>query len=380
MKLLARYGALMMAIVGGILPLQAQTDSTSWIRRTAENIFGEEAPAGEPRYLVYPTIGYAPETSIELGLSAVALFYAKKDYQRNRLSEVQLFSFITLQRQYGIWFDHAVYGDDDKWFLLGKIRQQRFPLLYFGIGPDLQEENANLVDASYTLVRERVLRKLAPNLFLGLEFDYQRLYNTSFERDPIHDPLGTEGSQNLGLGLGLVYDNRHNVLNVREGFFAEVAYLRYGSAWGSDFTFDGVYTDFRYYRPISVDHKQVLAAQLVGTFVNGEVPFNQLALMGGEQLMRGYYLGRYRDNNYVAGQLEYRFLPFPFSKRFGGAAFLGMGTVGPTIGDLRLDQLKVAGGAGIRFLLFPSKDIYVRFDVAFSEDGPGFYFFTGEAF
>ena len=63
--------------------------------------------------------------------------------------------------------------------------------------------------------------------------------------------------------------------------------------------------------------------------------------MGGEQLMRGYYLGRYRDNNLVAGQVEYRFLPFPFSKRLGAAAFLGAGTVAPKVGDLRLSQLKV---------------------------------------
>lgn len=371
---------LLLSFIFSFSPLNAQTDTTSWLKRTTQNVFGEDAPPGEPRLLAYPTIGYAPETSFEFGISAVLLYYAKKNYEQNRLSEIRLFSFITLERQYGIWLDHDVYGDEDKWFFLGKIRQQRFPLLYFGIGPDLAEEDANLVDASYTLIRERVLHKVVPNLFLGLEFDYQRLYNAAFERPAVPEPLGTAGSQNLGLGLGLVYDNRHNVLNVREGIFAEVAYLRYAPAWGSDFAFNGVYTDLRYYRPMTADHKQVLAAQLVGTFVSGDVPFNQLALMGGEQLMRGYYLGRYRDNNLIAGQVEYRFLPFPFSKRLGGAAFLGMGTVAPTIGDLRLSQLKVAGGAGIRFLLFPSKDIYVRFDVAFSEDGPGFYFFTGEAF
>jgi len=30
--------------------------------------------------------------------------------------------------------------------------------------------------------------------------------------------------------------------------------------------------------------------------------------------MRGYYLGRYRDKNLLAGQIEYRILPFGFSK------------------------------------------------------------------
>ncbi|MEO0405438.1 MAG: BamA/TamA family outer membrane protein, partial [Bacteroidota bacterium] len=117
------------------------------------------------------------------------------------------------------------------------------------------------------------------------------------------------------------------------------------------------------------------------TPLNGdEVPFNQLALMGGENLMRGYYLGRYRDNALLASQVEYRFLPFPFSKRFGGVAFAGVGAVSPKIVDLNLNQVRASGGLGLRFLLFPGKDIYTRFDVAATNEGLGYYVFIGEAF
>jgi len=38
------------------------------------------------------------------------------------------------------------------------------------------------------------------------------------------------------------------------------------------------------------------------------------------------------------------------------------------------------GGAGLRFLLFPEKDIYTRIDYALTKEGSGFYFFIGEAF
>ena len=47
--------------------------------------------------------------------------------------------------------------------------------------------------------------------------------------------------------------------------------------------------------------------------------------MGGESLMRGYYLGRYRDRHLLATQVEYRILPFTFSKRWGASIFLAMG-------------------------------------------------------
>jgi outer membrane protein assembly factor BamA len=124
-----------------------------------------------------------------------------------------------------------------------------------------------------------------------------------------------------------VYDNRHNVLNVRRGFFSELAYLNYNKRWGSAFNFHYVTFDSRLYRPLG---KQVLALQLAGNFTTGDVPFNQLALIGGETIMRGYYLGRYRDRSYLATQAEYRWLPFPFSRRFGGVVFGAVGSVAPT--------------------------------------------------
>jgi outer membrane protein assembly factor BamA len=225
-----------------------------------------------------------------------------------------------------------------------------------------------------------VLRKIAPNLFLGLEGDFQRLYRASFEPDLSPLPLGGAGTLNLGLGLGLVYDSRHNVLNEREAWFAELAFLSYQPAFGSEFSFNGWYGDLRWFHPITADKKQVLAVQAIGTLMNGEVPFNQLALLGGEQMMRGYYSGRYRDKAYAAMQVEYRFLPFPFSKRLGGAAFLGIGGVAPQVAELNLRQFQPAGGIGIRYLVFPQKDIFMRLDVGFTREGPGFYIFTGEAF
>jgi hypothetical protein len=40
----------------------------------------------------------------------------------------------------------------------------------------------------------------------------------------------------------------------------------------------------------------------------------------------------------------------------------------------------MAGGIGARYLVFKSKDIFVRFDLAFTREGNGYYFYIGEAF
>ncbi len=351
-----------------------------WAKRTASRFSGDSLSPEKPRFLIYPTLAYSPETSIEIGFSSLLLYHARNNAEQNRLSEVQAFTFITLRGQYGLWFDHALYGDQDKWFFLGRLRFQRFPLLYFGIGPDTDGNDPAVIDASYALIRERVLHKITKDFFGGIEFDYQNLHRVAFEQpdaNPYDLPRGSRGSANLGIGTGLVYDNRHNVLNVRRGFFSELAYLNYNKRWGSAFNFHYFTFDSRFYRPFG---KQVLALQLAGNFTAGNVPFNQLALVGGETIMRGYYLGRYRDRSYLATQAEYRWLPFPFSRRFGGVVFGAVGTVAPSPRDFRLRNLLPTGGVGVRYLLFAKKDIFLRFDVGATPEGFGFYIFTGEAF
>ncbi|MFA6151541.1 MAG: BamA/TamA family outer membrane protein [Chitinophagaceae bacterium] len=368
-----------------LLLLEAGHASAQFFKRSVNwmvyHSLADTVSPGRPSFRIYPTLAYAPETSLEIGFSTLFLFQAKED-STNRLSEINAFTFATLESQYGIWLDNALYGHRDNWFILGRTRFQKFPLLYFGLGPDAPEEHPAIIDANYFIFRQRVLRKIGPNIFLGPEVDYQNLYRTTFathaNQPNIEIPPGTGGSANLGLGTALVYDNRHNVLNVRKGFFGEVGFLRYSNRLGSALDFTGINIDARYYKPVRKNN--VLALQFIANFYTGEVPFNQMALMGGEVMMRGYYYGRYRDKNMLAAQAEYRWLPFGFSKRIGAAVFGGTAAVAPTLGSFQADHFRLAGGAGIRYLLFPKKDIFIRLDVGATKDGFGFYFFTGEAF
>jgi hypothetical protein len=359
----------------------AQTERKSLPYRVLHFLFNDTTSAAERSFRAYPTLGYAPETGIELGVSSLWLFRAKGD-TLNRLSEVQAFTFFTFKAQYGLWIDNAIYGDRDKWFFLGRTRIQRFPLLYYGIGHNTPGENPAVVDANYILLRQRVLRKISRNLFLGPEVDYQHLFSATFNQPEEGEhhalPAGSGGTTNLGFGAALVYDDRHNVLNVRKGWFAELSFLGYHPSVASDFQFSSINFDVRAFHP----HKKnnVFAWQVLGNFLTGEVPFNQMALMGGEMMMRGYYQGRYRDKNMLAAQVEYRILPFSFSKRWGAAVFAGTAAVAPELKAFQLDKTQFAGGAGLRYLLFRKKDIYLRLDVGFTREGPGFYFFTGEAF
>ena len=347
-----------------------------------EYIIGKfEDSSGKANFLMYPTLAYTPETRTEIGLVNLFLFYANNN-KKNRLSEINTFSFYTAEKQYGVWLDHAIYGDGEKWFFLGRGKFQYFPMKYYGMGIKASEEGYTVVDNTNVQLRERVLRKIKGNLFVGAEFDFQKMYNVTFTNTNAVNyeyPSGHKGSSNLGVGMGLVYDNRKNVMNVREGLFAELAFLNYSASLGSTHSFRSTQFDLRYFRK-GINPGDVLALQGSALLNKGDAPFNQMAMMGGESMMRGYYLGRFRDKNMLATQAEYRFLPFAFSKRWGAAAFLSSATVAPTAINLFSSQFKMAGGIGARYLIFKSKDIFVRFDVAFTREGNGYYFFIGEAF
>lgn len=356
--------------------------SQGFVKKYINSLINDSSDIRNPQFLVYPTLAYSPETSWEIGLSSLYVYYSKRD-STNRLSEISGFTFFTLENQYGLWFDHALYSNESKWFFLGRLRFQSFPLKYYGIGMDSSPDYLALVEANQILIKERVLRKVRDNLFVGVELDFQRLGSVNFltapETSDFELPIGSEGSTNFGVGAGIVYDERHNVLNVRNGFFSELGSLKYFNGI-SDYEFNMVISDTRIYRPVGKHN--VFAAQILGQFNTGNIPFNQMALMGGDSMMRGYYSGRFRDNNQLATQIEMRFLPLPlsFSKRIGAAAFAGAATVFPDFSNLNLEKIAWSAGAGLRFLLFPKKDIYTRLDCALTAEGSGFYIFIGEAF
>lgn len=361
-----------------LLLLSSPSYSQNKAVQLLNRMFNDTASPEKPKWIAYPTLAYSPETSWEIGIAAALVYYAKRD-TTNRLSEASGFSFVTLQGQYGVHFEHALYSDKNKWFALGKVKLQSYPLSYYGVGTNIIGDELAIANANFVLIRERLLRQVHHHWYVGLEVDYEGLSRVRFDWQDDYGPtgpiLGEDGYNNLGLGLGVVYDTRHNVLNVRHGYLSEIGYLWYQKAWGSTNQLTTLFIDNRAF--FKINKNRVLALQTIGQFSHGEVPFNQLSMIGGEMMMRGYYLGKYRDENMVAFQTEHRWLPFKFSKRIGAAVFGGIGSVSP---NLHFDKLLWTAGGGLRVLLFPKRDIFTRLDVGFNPDGYGVYIFIGEAF
>lgn len=360
-------------------------DRPGLVRRYINQLLDDTPSQGEPQFLAYPVLAFAPETRLEVGVSSLLLFYAKRDVE-NRLSEVPIYVFYTLNQQYGLWLDHVIFTDDARFSFIGENRLMDFPLKYYGIGMEASYDDAVLVDARQVQIRERMLVRLWDSDFyagpeVGLN-SFSRVRFSALEGGPEPGPLplGGQGTTNLTLGAGLVRDTRHNPLNVRDGFFGELAFLHSTDSLVSDHAFTNLFLDFRGYT--SVAENVVLAGQLIGQSGVGDLPFNELGVLGGDSIMRGYYVGRYRDRTLTAAQAEVRFLPLPlgFTDRIGAAAWVAAGTVAPSPGEIDLSEVRLTAGAGLRVLTFPRSDIFSRLDFGFSEDGMGVYLYVGEAF
>ncbi len=163
------------------LSAQNSIESDGALMRYIKRVFESQEDSTEPKLINYPTLAFAPETNWEFGVSSLYVYSAHRDLV-NRLSEIKSFAFYTVEGQYGLWLDHALYSDKDKWFFLGKSRYQNFPLLYHGIGRGSPAEVQSLIEGKYFIFRERIMRETWQSLYFGLELDFQNLSGVGYTR------------------------------------------------------------------------------------------------------------------------------------------------------------------------------------------------------
>lgn len=223
------------------------------------------------------------------------------------------------------------------------------------------------------------MRKTGKGWFVGGVYELQNLIEVSYEKGGLFDKENVEGRNGYlisGLGPTLTYDNRNNAFAPDKGSFLELTAKYYAPVFGSDFTYANIIQDARQYIPVK---KNVLALQLYNFMNLGkEIPLRSLGLIGGDNAMRGFYSGRFRDKQMIMLQAEWR---MPVYKRWGAAFFGSTGDVAEKAMDYNFSNLKFAYGAGIRFALNQKERLNLRLDYGFnSKGGSGFYLQLAEAF
>ncbi|MBC6992199.1 BamA/TamA family outer membrane protein [Hymenobacter sp. BT491] len=339
--------------------------------------------------LPVPLVYYTPETRLAYGVAATATVHFRRDdgFAAARPSQFTLALAYTQNRQLLLYVPFQVFYDHNRYYAYGEAGYYRYNYYFYGVGQ--RKVPRELFGVNFPRVRVNAFRRVgagvgAGKLYAGLRYQYEDYRVSSVEANGLlasGNVPGGLGSRLTGGGLGLFYDSRDNVFFPTTGVVADLsAFIRNRAAVGAGAAgattrFDRYVADVSGYRALGAH--AVLAANAYGSFILGTAPFNALSLLGGSRRLRGYYEGRYRDQNVALAQAELR---FDLYKRLGAVIFGGVGTLGDAQALLRLGQPKGAYGAGLRFTANRRDHLNVRLDYGLGRQSGGFYLTVGEAF
>lgn len=330
--------------------------------------------------LIFPVISRSVETDWSFGIATSATFHLAKNDTVTRTSNAQGLVLYSLKKQLVAAINGTEYFKKERYILNEQLSYSNFPDKFWGIGNQTQDSSQEAYTFRQAYAYFHLMRHLGNRCYAGLIYEMQDVMEVKYEENGLFDKQKVAGRTPYlisGTGLSFTYDTRTAAFSPDAGTFAQLSCTRFGSITGSDYDYTNVVLDYRkFYR---VYKNQVLALQ--GYFfgnIGNEVPIRSLAGFGGNNSMRGFYDGRYRDKNQLVVQGEYR---LPVYGKWGLVLFGSSGDVGSTFNDFSLRGLKYSYGGGIRFAISKSEKLNLRLDYGMGTgNNHGLYFELGEAF
>lgn len=363
----------------------------------ATKSFGQLGKNKTLTLLPIPVIFYQAETGFGYGLGGLLSGRFTPD-TLTRPSNARVQYWTTQKGQSLIQLVHSIYTPGEKFYLNGEISAYDILLFYYGKGPNTASDNESKTDYKLFIINQRLQKQIAPKLFFGAQYRYTSITGITapdatkdgktnvFYTDLRTTERERQNTRISGLGPVITYDTRDVPLAAFKGDLLDFGATFNGTGLGSDYRFVRYQVDARHFQPLG-SNRTILAAQFLGQFHTGDVPFRELAGLGANlggtlynnaNLLRGIYEQRFRDRQMVMFQAEIRQKLF---WRIDAAVFGGVGNVNQYIDKFALKDTKYAGGAGIRFNFLQRDRVNLRLDYAGGTgSAPGILFAIGEAF
>jgi outer membrane protein assembly factor BamA len=173
-------------------------------------------------------------------------------------------------------------------------------------------------------------------------------------------------------------DYRDQPGNARSGGLWRARYGAWDDRDLQQFDFGRFDAEVAHFFPI-FDKKRVFALRGGLSYVNNDpgnrVPFYVLPYIGGSDTVRSFREFRFRDENAIFFNAEYRW------EAFAGldmALFFDAGEVRPDWEQIDLQDLKTSYGIGFRFNTY--KSVFMRLDIGTGGEGTQIFFKFGPAF
>jgi hypothetical protein len=318
-----------------------------------------------------PILGYAPETRWVGG--ALAGMVAHID--TSRPSTMVALATYSQNDQFRVYLNPDIYVGP--WHYVAELEMRRWPDSYWGIGNHTSQGAEETYTARSYSADLSVLRRLSKGFGVGLHYTLESILLLRVEQGRALDRAGLSGTKdvNSGPGISANYDTRDNTFSPERGVYLFGKVGASTKFLGASTDYRGWNVDLRYFLPLHGSH--VLAFQGWAAADYGTIPFTELPSIGNEYRLRGYSYGRFRDNDAVTAQIEYR---FPILWQIRGGLFAGAGDVSDKLSRFSRPNFKHSIGGGLRWVILPKDKVCLRLDQAWGQRMNAFYLSLNEAF
>jgi outer membrane protein assembly factor BamA len=382
-------------------PPDEQVDVFDLLRRVFKDPPANPPPAEDPRqlhYTIMPGMGYNPSSGFVIGASGALSKYFG-DPAVTRLSTAVVGASYSSRQQASLTFRFGASSAGNRWRFDGDNRFQWTSQDSYGLGMSPTPEDRVNTKFTYVKVYDVALYRVAENVYAGAGFHYSLHSNVRphEEDDPAWDDsayvsysrqygFDAYGQTSSGVSLNLTIDTRDNPVNASRGVLASLSYRPFFKDFlGGDAAWQETYLDVRSFISLTKDRRQRLALWAYGDLGSGNAPpYFDLPFLGAGtsgRSGRGYTEGRYRGQQLVYGEIEYR-ATLTRNGLFGMVAFLNTTSASDEQTGKRLfDEFAAGGGIGFRLSFSKRSRTNMCFDYAWGRQGSrGLYVALQEAF
>ena len=347
-----------------------------------------EGTKNNVEFSVVPAAGYTLQTGFAILVASNVVFYMDKR-EGSKPSTLLTSIAYTQYNQIILPLSLNIWAKGGKYNIISDMRYMSYPSQTFGLGDTTHTSDGYKINFSYLKLHQSFLRRVSPNIYAGIGYYYDLLWNI----EEVNPPPGTLTSFEQyglykketasGICLQALFDNRSNTVNATGGLYSNMRY-RVNAQWmGSTSNWQSVTLDLRkYFRFLKGSRNTLAIWNYNWLSVHGKPPYLLLPSTGWDDFFntgRGYIQGRYRAMNMCYLESEYRFT-LTRNGFLGGVIFTDL----QTFSDVPSQLYKVVipgGGFGLRIKVNKRTQTNLCIDYAFGKEGSrGFFINLGEVF
>lgn len=340
---------------------------------------------GKLFFALVPAIGYTLEGNWLANVSVNTSFYTANPDSTN-LSILNYGAQYDLNHQLIVPVISNVWLKNNTIDLLGDWRYYKYPSYTYGLGGNTLLSNADLINYSYFRFYQEILGHFNSFFYFGGGYNYDNHFNITELGSNVSFDLYNNGiRQTISSGpvVHFIYDSRSNINNPHNSSYASITYRYNSTLFGSTQPWQSVFIELKKYIQLFPSSPNVLALWSWNTFTfGGNAPYFDLPSNGWDinnNSGRGYIQGRFRGQNMLYDESEYRFR-ITNNGLLGGVIFANAESVSQYPGN-KFVYIDPGYGAGIRLKMNKYSDVNLCLDYGFGLMGSnGIFFNLGEVF